>query len=412
MLNKIKEYAKNYIYIVFCIYVVTILLQNTSLYRVESIVENIVKLVRYCCYLFFLIKIFIDWKKGLNKITLTIIGMAILSIVIYFFSRNKKLLILTVLLCSLRNTDTDKLLKIGLKTYIVTYFLIVIGTLLNLIPDWIYPKGDDILRHSLGFYYPTITVAFYVMMILMYVYLRKDKISVYEIIIWQTVNVFLYKYTDGRTSFILVTIVLAFVLLRKIRLFNLLFKNNICKLVIKTCCYILPTLSLVFILVMVCLYGMNNEFSYELDEILSNRIEFSYRAFEEHEITLFGQDIDWKGWGGVGFDDSIDLKGYTYNFVDNSFVRIILDCGVIFTIFVIIGYTILLKKSYDGKEYWKIFVIFIILCIAEMEPCLADFNSNIFLIWFIPFLKYKPIEKFSYENIKNYIKRLKTKKRS
>ena len=401
MLSTVKKYSKNFIYIIFSIYIITILLQNTSIYRIESILENIVKIVRYCCYFIFIIKIFLDWKNGKSKITLIMIGITILSIIIYYFSKNKKLLILTILLCSLRNTNKDKLIEVGLKTYIIVFFMIVISSLLNLIPDWTYPK-EQILRHSLGFYYPTITIAFYLMIVLMYVYLRKNKITIYEIIILQTLNVFLYKYTDGRTSFILATIILVFVLLKKISIINTILKNNIFKYILKICCYILPVLSLTFILLMVYLYGINNSFSYRLDDILSNRIELSYEALKEYKITLFGQQIQWKGWGGIGYDENINLKGYTYNFVDNSYVRLILDCGVIFTVLVIVGYTSILIKNYKSSNYWNILIIFVILCIAEIEPCLVDFNSNIFLIWFIPLIEYKPIRKLDYSNINKH----------
>ena len=386
MSNKMRECAKNYIYIVFSMYIVTILLQDTSLYRTEGIFENIVKIIRYTCYFFFGVKILANLIKK-TKISIVMICLMTLSIIIYFVSKNKKLLILMLLLLSLSNTDSNKLLNIGFKTYFITYLLIIVGALLNLIPDWTYAHLNGNQRHSLGFYYPTIAVARYLMIVLMYVYIRKDKINFLEIILLQIMNVFLYNYTIGRTSYILVTCVLLLVLVKKIRFVRLIAKSKTFSVLTKICCYILPTVLLLSILVMTHLYGINNNIAYKLNDILSNRIKYSYKAFQEYELTLFGQNIKWYGWGGVGYDESIDLEDYTYNFVDNSYVRLIFDCGIVTTAVVIIGYTMLLVKNYKEKNYWKILIIFIILCMAELEPCLVDFNSNIFLIWFLPLLE-------------------------
>lgn len=395
--KKIKKCAQNYIYIAFSIYLVTILLQDTSLYRISGMIENLVKFFKYACFFSFCIKILIDLMKK-NKISIVMICMMVLSIIIYFSSGNKKLIILMILLLSLRDTDENKLLSISAKTYLITYLIIVIGSLLNLIPDWTYETLNGSERHSLGFYYPTITVARYLMIVLMYVYLKKDKINVFEIILFQIINIILYKCTIGRTSFILVTLILFFALLRKIHFIKLILKTRIFKYLTKICCYILPTILLIFILAMTYLYGTNNSIAYKLNDLLSNRIEFSYKAFQEYKVTLFGQNIRWYGWGGVGYDESIDLEGYTYNFVDNSYVRLILDCGIIATIVVITGYTLLLVKNNKEKNYWKIFIIFIILCLAEIEPCLIDFNSNIFLIWFLPLLESKTSKFSEYNN--------------
>ena len=388
----------NSIYIVFCIYIVTMLLSETSISILDEIFENIIRIIRFVCYFFFIAKAFWNWKNGKNKITLTMFLIGILFLIIYYFSGKKNLLIMFIALISLKNTDKNKIIKAALITYIITYSLVIFASIIGLIPDWTYTRGETI-RHSFGFSYPTITMVYYLMIILMYIYTRKSKITIYEIIIMEIINVLLYNSTAGRTTYILVTIVLILLVLKKAKFLDFLLKKDVFQKMLKGCCYIIPTLAITFILAMSYLYNINDSFAISMNKMLSNRLQLTCTAFQDYDVTLFGQDTQWNGWGGFGYSENIDTQNYVYNYLDNSYARLILDYGVIFTILVIMGYTIILIQNYKKKDYWMIFIIFIILVLSELEPHLIDFNKNIFVICFIPLLEYKPIEKLAYSNI-------------
>lgn len=410
MVDKIKKYLsfEKSIYIVFCIYIVAALLTESSIAVLEETFRTVIKIIRYICYFFFFIKIIYDWKNDKSKITIPMIIITIVSIIVYFFSKSKSILILILILFALRNTDREKLIRIALKTYIIIFFTIIIGALLNFIPDLIYPTSK-LVRHTIGFSYPTVTAGLYLMLVMMYVYNRKSKITIYEIITMELINVFLYKYTYGKTSFILVTVILLIMTLQKVKFVYKFFNSKFSKKILKVCCYIMPTVLLIIILVVTLLYGFNNSMANKLSIILSNRIELGYNAFKEYDVTLFGQKTQWNGWGGFGYNKDIDVNNFVYNYVDNSYVRVIINYGIIMTAIVIGSYTIILIQSYNKKDYWLVFEIFIILILAEIEPCLINFNSNIFLIFLIPLLEYKPIEKFSYQNIRKIICKNKNK---
>ena len=128
----------NSIYIVFCIYIVTMLLSETSISILDEIFENIIRIIRYVCYFFFIAKAFWNWKNGKNKITLTMFLIGILFLIIYYFSGKKNLLIMFIALISLKNTDKNKIIKAALITYIITYSLVIFVSIIGLIPDWTY----------------------------------------------------------------------------------------------------------------------------------------------------------------------------------------------------------------------------------------------------------------------------------
>lgn len=382
---------ENIFCIIYCIY--TVLMINESVIAILTNVRSdiITELTSYCI-MFFVLKIIIDVIRG-YQITWYMAISVVVSICVYWFSDNMILMYLVILMIAVRGIKKEKIIKITLVIDIIYFFLTIYGTLKNILPDWVYFREGDI-RHSLGFSYPTVTMGFFLSIVMMYIFLRKSKIQIYEIGILAILNIILYEYTAGRTSFYLINLILIVSLLSKNTILVDKFKNNIVfKKILKILCYALPTIFLISILLVTILYANNNKFIYKVDDILSNRIKLTLKAFEENNITLFGEQIVWKGWGGYGYLNSINTKNFNYNYVDNSFARLLFDYGIIGTILIIALYTAVLVKANKQKEYWLIFQIFIILILANMEICLVNINRNVFLLTFMLILEGKDLNK-------------------
>ena len=404
--KKIKETLKkeNWIYVFFSMYFIAIIMNETVLTLISINFKQVVIAMRLVSLVYFILKRCVDWKNG-TTITLGEIVAVFISMIVYLFSNTKDLLFLVIILIALRNENKEKLIKLILKVTVITFSIIIIGAMLDIIPDWTWPR-NGILRHGLGFVWVTNPIGFYLFIIMMYTYVRKSKITIYEIAFLEMLNVFFYKYTDGRTSFILITVILFVVLLTKIKKLKNIINKKLSQKILKSICYTAPITLLLVAIISTFLYRYNNSTMHSLNIILSDRIRLTDKAFEDYDVTLFGQNIKWQGWGGFGYIEQSEQENFVYNYVDNSYARIILDYGMIPTTIIIIGYTIILIKSYNKKEYWMIFEVFIILLLSEIEPCLSTINRNIFLISFVSLLEYGKIEKFQYNNVLYNIKKL------
>lgn len=99
------------------------------------------------------------------------------------------------------------------------------------------------------------------------------------------------------------------------------------------------------------------------------------------------------GWGGYGYINKEKMKDFKYNYVDSSYARIVLDCGIIFTGVILLLYTIaLLNYSKKGKKA-ECFIILVVLLWCFIEPIIIDIGRNIFVIFLIPLLEYGNINK-------------------
>ena len=142
-----------------------------------------------------------------------------------------------------------------------------------------------------------------------------------------------------------------------------------------------------------------------INSIAEIKIKLTYQAYRNNDVNLFGNDIRWQGWGAYGYKELEEGEEFVYNFVDSSYARLILDCGIIFSCVVIYAYRETLIKSYEEKNYWLIFAIMFILVWSFIEQYIININKNLFILSFIPLLEMGEIKQLSYSNISKAFKK-------
>lgn len=385
-MEKIKKININkFMYVIFGIYMLDLILTNTVLPNISDLFNITLKLIRYICYLVFATKIVFDLKEE-KRITIVMIIFFAISILSFMFSHNKSVLFLFLALMALRKLNIETLLKIAYNVLLLTFFFIVTLSLLNIIPDWTFSRGP-IIRHSLGFIYATDCIGVYLAIVLLYFYIKRLNAPITEIMVLELTNVFLYKYTNGRLSFILITIILGILALSKMEILRKILNSKPIQRVTKIMCYTLPIILFVFYNFLTYAYYNNNDTAKKIDELLSGRLRYTAKAYEEYKVPLFGKDIDWNGWGGYGYVDTDEMDDFEYNFVDSSYAKLIFDFGIIYTILIILAYIYCLVNNYNQNNYWAVISVFFVLIWSFIEPYLISLGRNPLTLLLIPVLE-------------------------
>lgn len=383
MEKKLEKY--NYLidkvsYIVFAFYLTISIFAISSICYGNTSVEFALKLCRYFCYGIFLIRII--YKYGSLDIPELLI--ILLGILITIFSFNPYIFILSIILSALKSLDSNKLYKISLYVILSCFSVIVLLSFLKVIPNWTYLKGD-ITRNSLGFFYPTDCFSVYLLIVLLIFYAKKFDISYLWLIIIEAVNIILYYYTYGRLSFILINLIILVIVLGKIPFIKRLVNKDIFKLILKYISYTLPVTLFLITNLLIIGYKYQVPVVNKIDDVLSNRISYSYEAHLKNKITIFGQELKWNGWGGYGYTEA--SEDYEYNFVDNSYSKILLEYGIVLTIVVLALYTYLLIRCYKDKNWVLFYIILFVLIWSFIEPYIVDIGRNVFVIELIMLFK-------------------------
>ena len=405
MLDKIKGIfnKQNIIYIVFSIYLLNIHIEDTVLaYNYKIYAIN--KILRYICYTYFAIKIFIDWKNG-KSITWMMLISVIFSLIICLCSRKMYLLLLLLMLIALKDYDLNKLINISYYVNLFMLTTIILSSIMGILPDWTYLRDNQQLRYSLGYQYPTIPATYFFLIVTMRFYIKKQYIPIIEIFIYMILAFTLYKFTDSKTGFILTLLVIASMFIVKFlnRFKKKMVENKYFKLTkikIRYICYAMPLMILILIVLLIVLFNFKNTIAIKINDLLSGRLYYANEALKNYDITLFGEDIDWHGWGGYGY---IKIEDFSYNFVDIAFMKMLFDYGLITLVSFIVLYTFSIVKYIKEKDYFLTYILILLLIWSLIEPNILDIGMNTFIISFSFFLNIGEIKQVSYKRIKSII---------
>lgn len=346
-----------------------ILLVELSLYKEIILVNSIVKVIRYCCYLILISKFLLDAVYE-RKYILYTVWIGVLLGLSAIGAGDKQMFCLLLFFCASYNVDFEKIIKVSLVVHISVMCMVFGGCFFQILDNRIYEEGSRI-RYSLGYGYTTTSANLFMHIILMWICIRKDKLKFAEIFFLIITNFILFRLTDTKAAF-------AFGMLAIFA--TLLFKIKLCRK-----CYL--KLGVLFKLIIpgsVMLTGMASILYNEksllwnmLNEKVNGRIKLAHDAFVQYGYNLFGNQIKWVG--SSKYETGLNaLK--EYNYVDSAYVQVALQFGVVFLILVCTYYWIVLSKSIKNKNFYLSMSIVIILLHSIMDPQLVMLSFHPFML--------------------------------
>lgn len=335
--------------------------------------------LRLVAYLLVGIKFIYDVisKKYCFKELIAIFFIGIYMLVVSYQSKTMGYMTYFIYIVTSKGVNYNTVIKFVLLSFIVSTAFVLILTAFGIIKDHIYSLNIR-NRHGLGFNWTTVFPNMFMYMTLYLIYIRKTKISLYEVLIVISVAFFCYIMTDTKSAFVLT--VLGILLAYFLKYNKLLQKYH---KIYNYISLVLPVLMASLIIIVSYLYNSDNMVLSKINSILSGRLSLGKRAINEFGFTFMARALPLVGGEPV--------DGSTYNFVDSSFLLYLLNFGIIFFILLMalleyFAYLINLKKD---TYMLLVFCIFIIH--STFDPQLLNLCFNYFLL--VP----------SYENSKIYV---------
>lgn len=234
-----------------------------------------------------------------------------------------------------------------LKSYLVISLSILlyafVGSSLGIIVNLQYDTGARGVRNSFGIIYPTDFAAHVFFLLLVFLYLKRDKIKNYVSICFLAIAGLIFHFCNARLDSLcicLLTLTHMWLRNQNSRKVNPLFLLAI---------YSMPVLTSIMWLLTV-LFAHGGTFITEINQLLSDRLYLQVKGFSEYGIRLFGQYIKMAGNGG-----SIILPE-EYFFIDCSYFYILLQYGVFFLI-AVFAVHIMICKKYKQDSYFALAMI-------------------------------------------------------
>lgn len=303
-----------------------------------------------------------------------VVGYILLAVVVClpaYFADNKHMVFYFLVFGAAYGQDSRKLITISAAVSGFMILMLVVFSKVGIAPNptWIRVRDDLVLiREGLGFHYTSTGPTVFIGFIFQYIYLRKERLRFWEPLILEAVSVYFFLKTDSRMSFFLGTIFLAFFLIES------LFKNH-WKITRRLRPLGMAAPGIVGVGTIVCylVYNSSSGIWQAVDQFLTGRLALGAAAIQTYGINLVGHDITWIGNGIFPTDAA-------YNYVDCSYIQLMLSYGALFIIAVIAIYVIAAIKAVKINDFTLVWVLFFVSVYAVAEPYLVNLAATPLII--------------------------------
>ena len=253
--------------------------------------------------------------------------------------------------------------------------------------------------------------AHYFWMIAVYLWIRGKKLTWGELFALGALDFVVYSLTGGNTSFLCIALMLFCVFVLKILAifkartktsdkkanssgsgifakFTILFKN-----VFVFCIRYSYLIIAFFCILFAVLFKVGNPIYEKLNQMLHFRLSLGHRGIVENGIHLIATDVP-----SFGMASSADEF---YNFLDCSFIYVLVNCGLLLLLFYILSMTIVQIKH--KKYIFGLIILAVCAFSCVEEHHLSQLPYNLF-----PLLLFADIEKIKTDNKEPVIKKKNT----
>lgn len=303
--------------------------------------------------------------------------------------------------------DSRRTAKVCLGAICASVCFVVASYTLNLIPNVVTHRNDVLERQSLGFKFTTFLSHYLLEAFLILAWLRKDHISVVELVLFLGLDILVYALTLSRNSFLLLLAAIALSTTYKAILYHHRLGKHHPKhtsnqdfqrkpsplqailLFLATHSYIIcATLSFA---VLLCVSYQSN-LGILLDGVLTRRLTYTQRGFDTYGFGLLGQEINWAtrnyvpslGRTVIGYwATKTEFIVADYNYVDCSYINVLMTQGLIAFVLIIVLLERLSLWARRREDYVLLGALCLVAIHSVLDPQLIYLDYNVFLLFLL-----------------------------
>ena len=353
------------LYLFACGLYITTAIVFSSLWGTDSSLHTVFVLARCVSYFIILGKLGHDFvTRQIPLKHIVIMGSVGLFLLISaYITKNKNPLIYWIFIIAGHDVDYRSILKAALAGHIAGLVLVMGSSIAGLIDNLEYIRTEGAVRESLGFSYATAAANYFFYTVLLWGAIRREDISFTELGLLFAATVLLFIKTDTKSAFLLsvvfIIILLVFKLFKPLRRFYGWYKIP---------AILLVPVCAVFIISICASYDPEISWMSRLNAIITNRLMWGRAGFEKFGVHPMGSFIQW-----VGMDGDYSR----YNYVDSSFVQILLNFGPLFLLVLIAGLEAYVLRVCWNRDIYMllVFIFFVVHSVFDPQLILIAYNS-------------------------------------
>lgn len=338
------NYGERFYLFTFAIVLTILMVRTTTIPWLPGIIDKFLAVfVVFCIFTKVMFFDNLTWRRTQLELLLIIV-----SLISGYLSGNHWVFLTTLMIIGANGVSFKKILRIYIVIVVSIMVIAFLLSTIHIIPNLTFQEGT-VIRRSFGAVYPTDFSAHIFYLLVAYSLVRGSKFSVLDFIPYIISLFVIYKFTNTANDIISIVVLIIVIIFYRFR--NYILKNRFFSKVFNYS-FLVPIISFIFIVDMTMSFNIDNPEFISLNNILTNRLSLGNQFNVVYGITAFGQKVQQIGWGGVQGSNIYgnDLSNQIYNFMDSSYINMLISYGLVFTVILILGITFYtftkLKKSY------------------------------------------------------------------
>lgn len=345
-------------------YILSMTLEYTTM---RYTFDRELQLIRYVAYGLFLIKILAENLYEKSKL-LPFVLLLLLSCIQAYGNGLREICFLLLILLACGHAEEEDALRLQIIIQLIcligVFTLCIWGIVEN---KEFYDHGT--IRYTMGFVYINGAGSLLFSSEIAWLYLRREKISIGEVVLFLTGWAVIYSYTDLRTMTLLgcTAVVICYL--------SGFCKWSVQQTPFKWLYMIFPAFMTAFSWILQCFYNGHSQETLMkiLNTKLNGRLQLAKSALENYGLSLFGKRIQW-----IGNADNIVRN--KYNYVDCAYIRIPLDFGIVIGLLFVAVYCYIMYKLVRENNRSGCLVLCIVMVCGFMMSVLSGISYNPLLL--------------------------------
>ena len=346
----VQNIKSNLFYIAWIIMVIHICIANSDLQNYS------ISVVSYIAMSIFVLKIVLQKRYEIKEIV-GIVLILFLGLCAYRASDDMRVLWFAVVMCASKDIDFEKIVRYNFNTMSICCILFFILYIVGITEETMVESVRGI-RHGFGLGHPNMCSAYYMLLMIQYIYINFKKIKSRDIGSFAIGSCIMFYITKSITGFITSFVVLVIILSLK----YMPHKEKISKIIIIGLLCGVAAFTIIQLV-------YNEHFSM-LDSLMTGRLHQANYYYVKYGIHLFGNNVN---------EDLTSI--YTNNILDIGYAKMLFNNGLIYYLVVVIGYVIVMFKTYNTKRYDLLALVacFIIYMFTENVATYVFMNVTMLL---------------------------------
>lgn len=334
-----------------------------------GIVSMGIRAVKCLCAILCLVIVIIKFFHRIYnlKVTIAFVLLGVVVALSAYYSKNVANVWCFAIFAAAYKQDAKRVVTLSVLVTAFMMLVIIISAYAGLAVNYEFTYGDRV-RWGLGFGWTTTAPILYLFLSLEYMYIREEKLRIAEFVILEAVAIYFFVMTNTRMAFAVTSVAIIYLCIES----QLKNKWRLCQRINRVWLCV-PILITVLCVGMYVFFERDDAIWNAINGFMNGRLVLGQNAIQSYGYTLFGQIIQWNG-----FSISTPVDYQAYNYVDCSYIQIMLQYGVVFLCAVVVIYTKAIHNAIKACRYNAVCMIIIIMLFSVTEPRLMNIAFNVF----------------------------------